>query len=185
MRWHHPTWLAELSRRMPERVTLTHSGSTVYLFAAFPLRRDWLLGVIADALLAACETPGETPRETPGETLLETHSLTLLQTLCQTQTFLKICRKQGLFGAAYEIRIDEQEIMRLFLAARLQADCQVIMQAAEDECYMSVRKAQIKLAVMTGQWFSASRIAASLNELERTGRIKRNNNLRRYGRKVS
>lgn len=174
---------------MPPSVTLTHAGSTVYLFAAFPLRRDWLLGVIADALLAACETPRETPRETPsetpGETLLETHSLTLLRTLCQTPTFLKVCRKQGLFGAAYEIRIDEQEIMRLFLAARLQADCQVIMQAAEDECYMSVRKAQIKLAVMTGQWFSASRIAAALNELERTGRIKRNGSLRRYGREVS
>lgn len=174
---------------MPPSVTLTHSGSTVYLFAAFPLRRDWLLGVIADALLAACETPrdtpGETPCETPGETLLETHSLTLLRTLCQTQTFLKICRKQGLFGAAYEIRIDEQEIMRLFLAARLQADCQVIMQAAEEECYMSVRKAQIKLAVMTGQWFSATRIAAALNELERTKRLKRNGSVRRYGREVS
>ena len=170
---------------MPSGVTLTHAGATVYLFAAFPLRRDWLLGVIADALLAACETPRDTPSETPGETLLETHSLTLLRTLCQTPTFLKVCRKQGLFGAAYEIRIDEQEIMRLFLAARLQADCQVIMQATEEECYMSVRKAQIKLAVMTGQWFSASRIAAALNELERTKRLKRNGSLRTFGREVS
>lgn len=170
---------------MPPAVTLTHTGSTVYLFAAFPLRRDWLLSVIADALLAACETPRETPRGTPGETLLETHSLTLMQTLCQTQTFLKVYRRQGLIGAAYEIRIDEQEIMRLFLAARLQADCQIIMQASEEECYMSVRKAQIKLAVMTGQWFSASRIAAALNELERTKQMKRNGSVRRFGREVS
>ena len=38
---------------MPPSVTLTHSWSTVYLFAAFPLRRDWLLGVIADALVSS------------------------------------------------------------------------------------------------------------------------------------
>ena len=148
------------------------------------MRRDWLTGILCDALLEACETPQETPQETHGETLLETHSLTLLRTLYQTQTFQKIVRKQGESGASYEIRIDERELTRIVIAARLEADCLLVMQIADEECYMSIRKAQKKLAVMTGRWFSTKRLAEALAELERVGKITRGKRLRTYGREV-
>ena len=184
MKLHRPTLIKAIESRLPGNITLTHSGTTIYLFTAFPVRRDWLTGIICDALLAACETPQETPCETPCETLLETHSLTLLRTLCETQTFQKTLRKMGESGASYEIRIDEQELTRIVIAARLEADCLLVMQISDEECYMSIRKAQKKLAVMTGKWFSTKRLSEALAELERVGKFTSGKRLRTFGREV-
>ena len=183
MKWHHPAWLRAIERRLPYQIALMHSKETVYLFARFPVRRDWLIELVYDALLESAFAD-DTPDDTPDETLCDTHRYSLLYTLHETPDFLQVGRKQGGDGTSYEIRIDERELLRLFQAARLEADCLLVMQIADEECYMSIRKAQKKLAVMTGRWFSTKRLAEALAELERVGKITRGKRLRTYGREV-
>ena len=72
MKWHHPAWLRAIERRLPYQIALMHSKETVYLFARFPVRRDWLIELVYDALLESAFAD-DTPDDTPDETLCDTH----------------------------------------------------------------------------------------------------------------
>lgn len=184
MKWHHPAWLRAIERRLPYQIALMHSKETVYLFARFPVRRDWLIELVYDALLESAFAD-DTPDDTPDETLCDTHRYSLLYTLHETPDFLQVGRKQGGAGTAYEIRIDERELLRLFQAARLQGDCALVSAVLEQERFASVRKAQRKISVMYKIFVPAKRVADALNALERAGKLTSNGHLRTYGREVN
>ena len=191
MRFHVPSFLARLDPALPYGVGYFHDKFTLYLFASFPVRLDFLQGVICEAVVKSCEHPGTlTPTEARSliDGLLDAHRETLRETLLASQTYIKTIKERGERGerlARYEYDINLKQVDAIVRRVRLQEDMTLILRAVNRSRFVSVRFVQKYVMVNYGQAWSSRRVSDALTALIDAGALRENRQcVRRFGREV-
>ena len=176
---------------LPYGVGYFHDKFTLYLFASFPVRLDFLQGVICEAVIKSCEHPGTlttTEARSLIEGLLDTHRETLRGTLQGTQTNLRKYQERGERGerlATYEYRVDLKQLDAIVRRVRLQEDVRICERAARRTRFLSVRFIQKYVMTNYGQAWSHRRVSEALAAMIDAGALREHRHtLRRFGREV-
>lgn len=179
---------------LPHGVGFFHDKFTVFLFATFPIRVDFLQNIICEAVVKSCDnpvTPNETERRSLIEGLLDTHLGTLRETLQGTQTYIKKFKAQtrregrGEKLSTYEYQIDLKKLDAIVRKVRLQEDVKLICQSVRRSRFVSIRYVQKYIITNYGQAWSSRRITQALEYMLDAGIIQENRTtIRRYGREV-
>ena len=176
---------------LPYGVGYFHDKFTLYLFASFPVRIDFLQGVICEAVVKSCEYPvtlTETQQRSLIDGLLDAHRVTLRETLLATQTYLKKYREPGERGerlSTYEYDINLKQVDAIVRRVRLQEDVKLIQRAVMRSRFVSVRFMQKYIMTNYGQAWSSRRVSEALTALIDAGALRENRRfVRRFGREV-
>ena len=191
MRFHIPSFLSCLDPALPYGVGYFHDKFTLYLFASFPVRLDFLQGVICEAVVKSCEHPvtlTETQQRSLIDGLLDAHRVTLRETLSGTQTYIKKHTERGERGerlSTYEYQVFLKQIDAIVRRVRVQEDAKLIQRAAKRARFVSVRFIQKYVMTNYGQAWSARRVSEALTVMQDAGALRENRQfVRRFGREV-
>lgn len=177
MQFRQREFMLAMGAKIPYDVTWFHRAGVMYLFARFPLKRDFLYGTVIDTLFVTLIDP---PPGTLRDTLIDT-----LETL---ENYVKISQlthmsETGERQTLFEYQIDINRLQGLVNRVVLCEEMCDALTLIEQDDFVSVRLLRDKMQ-MTGRNVSQRRAALILEALEQEGYIHGNGLIRTRGREV-
>lgn len=189
MKYHHPSFLWEFTRRFDASFDVYDHHLTVYIITENKyFSQEILQGLIIEAITDALITPQGTPDGTRQRSLFDTppeaHLDALRGALLDRCDYLQKREILTAAGDRYEWRVDCKMLQEMIATIRTEQDAKLALSVIQGDLFISNRLLYKKILRYQGRAFSERRIRALMSELEEQEAIRGNGKLRTYGRNV-